>query len=200
MLRAIAAGLIVAASGLAVPTADAAPATYAFDKDHTSVQFAIQHHGISTFRGRFNDVDGKVVFDPEKPEASSCEVIIKAASVDTNVPKLDDHLRNPDFFEVEKYPDITFKSTSVKKASRDRLRIAGNLTMHGHTRPVVLDATINFSGIHPLSQYLDKYKDATYAGFTARTTILRSEFDMGLYTPSLSDTVDLILEVELRKQ
>lgn len=200
MLRAIAASLFIAASGLVHLTVHAAPATYAFDKAHTSVQFAIQHHGISTFRGRFNDVDGKVVFDPEKPEASSAEVTIKAASVDTNVPKLDDHLRNPDFFEVEKFPDITFKSTGVKKASRNRLQIEGNLTMHGHTRPVVLDAMINFTGTHPLSEYSDKYKGATYAGFSARTTILRSDFDMGLYTPSLSDTVDLILEVELRKQ
>lgn len=181
-------------------TAVVAGETYAFDKQHTNILFSIKHLGLSNFYGQFNDFDGTLVLDTEEPSKSKVDVTIDAASIDTDVEALDKHLRSPDFFDTDKYPKITFKSTKVQQVSKDTYRVTGKLKMHGKTKKVSFDAKLNFNGPHPLSNFSEKYKGAHYAAFSAKTKILRSDFDMALYTPNLSDDVELIIEAEFRRQ
>ena len=200
MHRIVIAVIIAASAALAPQASLGAPEKYGFDKNHSHIQFAIQHLGISTFLGQFNDFDGTVVFDSEDPSKSTVDLTIKAGSIDTDVEALDKHLRSPDFFEVEKYPVVTFKSVGVQQTSKDTYRIVGNLNMHGQTREVAIDAKFNFSGTHPLSEVSDSYKGAHYAGFSATASIIRSAFGMDYAIPNLADQVDLRLEIELRRQ
>ena len=178
----------------------AAAEQYSFDKDHSNILFSINHLGLSDFRGQFNRFDGKVVLDQENAANSSVSVTIQAASIDTDVEELDKHLRGADFFDTDKYPTITFTSTKVSKVSRNRFRITGDLTMHGVTRPVTLRARMNYVGDHPLGKFLDKYKGAYYAGFSATMSVQRSEFGIDRNVPILADEVDLTIEVELKRQ
>ena len=168
---------------LAPLTVLGAAQSYTFDKNHSHLQFGIQHLGISTFLGQFQSFDGSVVYDPDDPTKSSVEVTIDIASIDTDVEALDTHLKSPDFFEVEAYPTATFKSTSVQQVEAAVLRITGDLTMHGVTRWVVLDARLNFAGKHPLADVFPDWYSAYYRGFSATTSILRTDFNMGYATP-----------------
>jgi polyisoprenoid-binding protein YceI len=114
----------------------AAPVTYEIDAVHSEVSFKIRHL-VSNVRGRFNDFEGTIIYDAENPAASSVQVTIDAASIDTANEKRDDHLRSPDFFDVEKFPTLTFSSKEVK-VDGDRLLVSGELTMHGVTKPLTL--------------------------------------------------------------
>ncbi len=173
--------------------------SYGFDKEHTKILFAYNHVGLSMQYGRFGDFDGQVVFDQENPANSKVDVTIKAASIDTWVPALDDHLRSADFFDVEKFPEITFRSTEIRRTGKNTGQVVGDLTIKENTKPVVLDVTFNFAGEHPLSPYLDKYKGAQYASFSAQTKILRSDFGVEQFAPLTSDEIEIIIETELRK-
>jgi polyisoprenoid-binding protein YceI len=174
----------------------AAPEKFDFDKAHTNILFSVNHLGLSNFYGQFNDFDGQVVFDQEQPANSKVEITIKTASVDTDVPDLDKHLMAEDFFDAAKYPDIRFKSNTVVKAGRNRFHV----TLHGVTREVTLLATLNYAGEHPLSKFLDKYKGAYYAGFSATAVIRRSEFGITSYVPNVADEVNILIETELRRR
>ena len=178
----------------------AAPDKFEFDKAHTNILFSVNHLGLSNFFGQFNDFDGHVVFDQEKPANSKVEITIRTASVDTDVPDLDKHLLAEDFFDAAKYPDIRFKSNTVVKAGRNRYHVIGDLTLHGVTRQVTLLATLNYAGDHPLSKFLDKYKGAYYAGFSATAVIRRSEFGITSYVPNVADEVKIVIETELRRR
>ena len=187
------------ALGLGAGTAAQAANTYTFDKGHTKILFFWNHLGLSNQSARFDDFDGQLVFDPEKPETSKIDVTIKTASVDSDVPALDDHLKSADFFNAEKHPEITFVSKAVRKTGTDTGQVDGDLTINGMTKPVTLDVTFNFMGEHPLSAFNENYKGAQYVAFSARTRVLRSDFNVGLYAPLTSDTVDIMIETELRK-
>lgn len=117
-------------------------ATWTLDADHTAAEFSVKHMMVSNVKGQFSKVAGTVNLDEKAPSKSSVEATIDATTVDTRQPKRDAHLRSPDFFDVAKYPTLSFKSTSVKKVGKDHFRVAGNLTLHGVTRPVVLDTQI----------------------------------------------------------
>jgi polyisoprenoid-binding protein YceI len=122
------------------------------DPAHSSVGFSVKHMMFTTVRGRFRDVEGTVRADEERPERSSVEVEIRAASIDTGVPDRDAHLRSADFFDVERHPTITFRSRRVEGASalpEGRFRIVGELTMLGIPREVVLDAVFEGRGTDP---------------------------------------------------
>lgn len=138
MMVTLALAAFTLAASLPVMAAD-----YGIDTSHSSVSFQIKHLAISKVKGSFTDFTGSFSFDPAKPEATSAVAVIQMASVDTGNEKRDDHLRNPDFFEVEKYPTMTFKSTSVKMKNDEEGEITGNLTMHGVTKSVTLDLEIN---------------------------------------------------------
>jgi polyisoprenoid-binding protein YceI len=119
--------------------ATAATSTWQIDPNHSAAQFAVRHLAISTVRGAFTKVNGSVQLDDKDISKSSVEVTIDADSVDTRVPNRDKDLRSDHFFDVEKYPTITFKSTKVEQAEPGKLKVTGDLTIHGVTKQAVLD-------------------------------------------------------------
>lgn len=174
--------------------------TYNFDSTHTKIMFVYNHLGLSNQYGRFDGFDGEVVFSADKMAEAKVNVTIDANSIDTDVTKLDEHLKSPDFFDTAKYPKITFKSTGVKQTGSKSLQVAGDLTIKGKTLPVVLDATLNHNGEHPLAKFVKAYAGANWISFSAKTRVRRSDYDLGLYAPMTSDTVDIIIETELREK
>lgn len=177
----LAAALAFAFAGSAL----AAP--YKIDGGHTQVQFSYSHFGFSNITGRFDQVTGTFDFDAAKPENSSIAIEIPIASISTGVDKLDSHLKSPDFFDAEQFPLATFKSTGVKASGAGRLDMAGDLTIHGVTRPVVLAVTINKIG---------KKGEKDAAGFDASVTLKRSEFGIPMYTPAVSDEIRVSITME----
>jgi polyisoprenoid-binding protein YceI len=109
------------------------------DPYHTQVEFSAKHLGMMTVRGYFDEISAKADIDPDHPETSSVEVTISTASIRTNNGARDNDLRSSNFLEVDKYPEITFKSTSVEPAGPDHYKLTGDLTIKGNTRPVTLD-------------------------------------------------------------
>jgi len=126
------------AAALSLPAA-AATSTWQIDQNHSSAQFAVRHLGLSTVRGAFTKVNGAIQFDDKDITKSSVDVTIDAASVDTRVDGRDKDLRSDHFFEVAKYPTLTFKSTKVEQVEVGKLKVTGDLTIHGVTKQVVLD-------------------------------------------------------------
>jgi polyisoprenoid-binding protein YceI len=169
--------------------------TWTIDPAHSSVEFAVRHLMITTVRGRFTDVKGTVTADEVDPSKSTVEVVIDAASIDTREPQRDAHLRSADFFDVEKFPTLTFRSTGVGRGDAESFTLAGDLTIHGVTRPVVLDV-----------QSEGRIKDAwggIRSGFTATTKIKRSDFGLTWNQlleaggVTVSDEVKISLDVQL---
>jgi polyisoprenoid-binding protein YceI len=169
---------------------------WSVDKAHSGIHFVVRHMLISRVRGRFPDWTGTILADEQKPEASSVEVRIQAASIDTEEPKRDAHLRSADFFDVERHPEIVFRSTAVELRGEE-LRLTGELTMHGVTRTVRLDGERLGRGKDPWG--------GERMGFTARTSVDRREFGLtwnqALETGGVlvGDKVDIELEVEAVK-
>src|SRR5713226_8076331 len=112
--------------------------SWQFDPFHTQVEFAAKHLGMMTVRGNFPELTATGHIDPDHPEASSVEITIQTASLRTHNPQRDNDLRSSNFLEVDKYPTITFKSTSIEPAGPDRYTMTGDLTIKGTTRPVTL--------------------------------------------------------------
>lgn len=165
------------------------------DTAHSAVQFSIRHMMVSTVRGHFGKLTGTVRWDPAKPSAASVEAQVEVDSIDTREPKRDAHLKSPDFFDAQKYPVITFKSTSVTPAGAGRWKLAGDLTLRGVTRPVVFDVE---GPSEPV-----KGPGGLRTGATATTRINRKDFGMtwnrtldagGLV---LGEEVSITVDVEL---
>ena len=142
-------------------------ATYKIDADHTAVSFKVRHI-LTPVQGYFRQFEGTFDYDPEKPDTWKTETTIQAASIDTNVAARDKHLRSADFFDVEKYPTITFKSTGVTDVTPTGAKLSGILTMHGIEKPVTLDLEIQGIVKDPWNN--------TIASFTATTKINRKDF------------------------
>jgi len=172
----------------------AAPQTFNIDPMHTPVPFTYSHFGFSNPTGRLEDIKGTVVVDQADWAKSSVSVTMPLSGLHTGVPKLDEHMKTPDFFDAAKFPDVTFKSTKVSKTGAETLDIAGDLTVHGVTKPVTLHARVNKIGEN-------KMISSTTAGFDADTTIKRSEFGVGKYVPMVSDEVKvhITLSADLAK-
>jgi polyisoprenoid-binding protein YceI len=181
--------LIAAALALVSTVAFAAPTSYKIDPNHTDVVASWSHFGFSNPIANFLKADGVIVYDPANVAASKVEVTLPLDGLDAQVPDFNDHLRSADFFDAAQYPTITFKSTSVKAAGKNRLTVVGDLTIKGITKPVTLDVTINKLGVHPLGQ-----REA--AGFNATTTVKRTDFGLGKYAPNVSDEVKLTITTE----
>lgn len=178
------------AAALALATAPAFATSYTLDPDHTQVVFSWNHFGFSNPSAQFGKVEGTLQFDPAHPTQAAVDVTIPIASINTNVPKLDEHLQKADFFNVAKYPVATFKSTKVEQgATADKLQVTGDLTVHGVTKPVVLDVTINKVAEHPM-------RKVAAAGFDATATIQRSQFGISGYVPNVSDDIKLRITSE----
>ncbi|RNF81944.1 YceI family protein [Montanilutibacter psychrotolerans] len=181
---ALAAALVTTSLG-----AFAAPLSYTIDPNHTDVTASWSHLGFSNPLAHFGQVEGVIVHDADNVTASSVKVTIPLAGLNSHVEAFDEHLRSADFFDAEKFPTITFASTSVEAAGEGKLKVAGDLTVHGVTKPVVLDVTINKIGEHAMAK-------RAAAGFDATTTIKRSDFGVGKYAPNVSDEVIIRITTE----
>jgi polyisoprenoid-binding protein YceI len=189
---AVTAGL---AAALAL-SASAGTTTWQIDPQHSSAQFAVTHLMISTVRGEFHGLKGTLSLDDKDITKSTVEVTIDANSVDTREPNRDAHLKSPDFFDVAKYPSITFKSTKVEQVSPGELKVTGDLTMRGVTRQVVL----NVDGPKaPIKDPMGMQRTAV----SATTKINRQDFGLS-WNKTLdsggvvvSDDVNITLDVEM---
>ncbi|HUZ02470.1 MAG TPA: YceI family protein [Thermomicrobiaceae bacterium] len=173
-------------------------ATWKIDPVHSDVEFAIRHMMVSTVKGRFSDVTGTISFDPADPTTGSVEVSMSVASVDTRTEARDNHLRSGDFFDVERFPAITFQSKRVERGRGERYHVVGDLTIRDTTREVTLDA--EFFGTHP-----DPYGNVR-AGFSASTSFNRSDFGLN-YNAAIEaggvvigDSVKVSIEIEAVQQ
>jgi len=180
---------LTAALVFASASAFAAPVTYKIDPNHTDVVASWSHFGFSNPIAHFGQVDGAITYDPKNVGTSKVEVTIPLAGLNANVEKFNEHLRSADFFDAEKYPTITFKSTKVEAAGDKKLRVFGDLTIKGVTKSVVLDTTINKIGDHPMAK-------RAAAGFDATTTIKRSDFGVDAFVPNVSDNVTIRITTE----
>ncbi len=172
---------------LGAPPAFAAD-TYELDPVHSTFQFRVKHLGVSYTYGRFNEQKGAFVIDAEDPSKNSIEVEIKTASIDTANKMRDEHLSGPDFFDVAKFPTMTFKSTSFKKKEGDTYAVEGDLTIHGVTKKVTFDAT--FVGAAP------GMKGEHRAGWEATLVINRADYGMNYMPDAIGTEVTLQIGVE----
>ncbi|MEV4557124.1 YceI family protein [Kitasatospora sp. NPDC049285] len=143
---------------------------YAIDAAHSKIGFAVRHAMVTNVRGEFTEYEGKLHLDGSNPAASTAELVIKVASVNTNQAQRDEHLRTGDFFEAETYPEITFKSTSAERIDGDTYRMHGDLTIKGTSRPVILD--LEYTGAAT-----DVY-GANRVGFEGGTTVDRTTWGL----------------------
>ena len=165
--------------------------TYSIDSRHTLPSYEINHFGWSTQRGRFEKVTGKIVLD-RAAASGSVDVTIDVTSVSTGIAKLDEHLKSEDFFNVAKYPTMTFKSKKLHFSGDKLTAVDGELTLLGVTKPL----TLTISGFQCGTNQMVK-KDA--CGADATGTIKRTEFGMAKYAPALGDDVKLLINVEALK-
>ena len=178
-------------------TTPAGVTTWKIDPAHSSVEFAVKHMMITTVKGRFTDVTGDIQFDEGDPTGSRADIRITAASIDTREAQRDAHLRSADFFDVDKFPTLEFRSTRIE-GGPDEFDMAGKLTIHGVTRPLTLKVTHEGHGKDPWG--------GERAGYSATTAIKRSDFGLNwnaaLETGGflVGDTVKITLDVELIKQ
>jgi len=168
--------------------------TYEIDQNHTQVRFGWNHFGFSSPTATLEKFSGNLQLDPADLTKSSVSVTFSLDGLHTGVAKLDDDLKAPAFFDAAKYPQITFKSTKVEKAANNGLKVSGDLTVHGVTKPVVLNAKVNKLGDSPMGK-------GPSAGFDADVTLKRSEFGVDKYVPGVSDeiTVHITLDSHLVK-
>ncbi|MEI6558360.1 MAG: YceI family protein [Rhodospirillaceae bacterium] len=198
ILASLALALALASPALAAPAAagpDLARAesgSYAIDKSHAKIIFSLSHFGFSTYYGLFTGFDAKLALDAKTPAKSNLEVTVDIASVATTNPKLDEHLKSPDFLDAAKFPTAVFKAGTITVTGPAAGTVAGTLTLHGVTKPVVLKTTFNGGGINPVSK---KY----VLGFDASTTIKRSEFGIVTYVPMVGDEVTLTISGEFNR-
>ena len=170
----------------------AAPETYVLDGSHTFPRFSYSHLGYSTQLSRFNTTTGKVVFD-KAAKTGSVDVEIDTKSVDTGSTLFNEHIQGEDFLDTAKYPKAIFKSTKVVFEGEKPVKIEGNLTIKGVTKPVTLTVTSFQAMPHPMQK-----KDAI--GANAYTTIKRTEFNAGKYAPHVGDEVRIDIALEAIKQ
>jgi polyisoprenoid-binding protein YceI len=169
---------------------------YEVDPSHTQVMFKVRHMGVSTVTGKFNRFAATFAYDPDDPSASWVTATIDAASIDTDNERRDNHLRSPDFFAADSYPTLTFQSTGVEEVEDGRLRVAGDLSIRGVTRPVVLDVVLEGATVGGEGRPI--------VGWTAETAVNRKDY--GLLWNRLTeaggwvvgDEVRIVLEVEAR--
>lgn len=181
----------VAATSFAAP-AFAAPEAYVLDPSHSQIVFSYNHLGYSTNWGMFSGFEGEIAFDQEDPAASSVTVSFPVRTMLTGWEARFEHFMGEDFFGAAEDEMVTFASTGIELTGETTALITGDLTLNGVTKPVVLDATLNQVGDHPMA-------NKPWAGFDATTTVLRSDFEVGAFAPFVSDEVELMISVEATK-
>ncbi len=181
--------LLAAALSLFAASAVAAPLTYRLDPNHTQVIAQWSHFGFSHPSAYFGQADGTLVYDADDIAASSVQVTLPLVGLNALVADFTEHLKSADFFDAAKFPDATFKSTRVQDMGKGKLKVTGNLTIKGITRPVVLEVTLNKAAVQPMAK-------RQAIGFDATATIKRSDFNVALYVPNVSDEVTLRITTE----
>lgn len=166
----------------------AKPEVYELDNDHSFAIFSINHLGVSTTIGRFNDKKGSLVFDSEKPENSKIDFTIMTESVDTHNQKRDDHLRGPDFFNAKQFPVMSFKSKSIKSTGKDTYDVSGEIMIHGTKKDMSFSVQKIGEGKDPWGGYR--------MGGIARFKIKRSDFGMNFMVGPVADEVDVTFAFE----
>ncbi len=195
---ALAAALLAASApnALAQASSDAASVkagTYKVEAYHTQIGFSVLHFGFTPFSGFFSGASGSLKLDPAHPSASALDVSVPVQSVTTTVGQLDTELKGAQWFDAAQFPNATFKSTTIVLVGKDRATITGDLTLHGVTRPVVLNAHFVGAGVNPLDK-------AYTVGFEATGTFKRSDFGVKTYVPMVGDDVTLTIAGAFERQ
>ncbi|WP_127078982.1 YceI family protein [Rhodomicrobium lacus] len=177
--------------------AEVAPAavqegTYTVEASHTRVLFAVSHMGFSTWYGEFTGVSGKLTLAPASIEKSSLDIRIPTKSVSTSNAKLDGELKAADWFDAAKFPEITFKAKQIERTGDRTAKVTGDLTFHGVTKPVTLDAVFNGAGTNPINKQYT-------VGFEATGAIKRSDFGVKTYVPLIGDDVKIIISAAFER-
>jgi polyisoprenoid-binding protein YceI len=171
----------------------AAQDTWQIDPAHTAAQFSVRHLGISTVRGAFTKVSGTVQYDAANLGKSSIQTTIDATSVDTRVEMRDNDLRSPNYLDVKKYPTITFQSKKIEAAGAGKLKVTGDLTIHGVTKEVVLDVD------GPSAPIKDPWGNQRM-GASAATKINRMDFGVAGAPGMIGDDITITLDIEMFKK
>lgn len=182
---------ILGSAALAVPLA-AQSDTWKLDPNHSAAQFSVRHLGISTVRGNFNKISGTAVYDPADPTKDSVDITIDAASIDTRVENRDKDLRSDHFFDVEKYPTLTFKSRRVESVGAGKLKVIGDLTMHGVSKEVTLD-------VDGPTEPMKDQRGNQHMGASATTKLNRSDFGMTADAAVVGNEIDITIDAEFTK-
>ncbi|WP_417741428.1 YceI family protein [Salipiger sp.] len=180
---------LVAAAPIA---ATAAPEAYEIDSSHAQIVFSYNHLGFSTGYGMFSGFEGDISYDAEDPAASSVEVSFPVKSMMTGWEARFEHFMSDDFFGASDDDMVTFTSTGIEVTGENTALITGDLTLNGVTKEVVLDTTLNQAGEHPM-------EGKPWLGFTATTTLVRSDYNVGAFAPYVSDEVELEISLEAMK-
>jgi len=173
--------------------------SWQIDFAHSEIQFKVRHMMVSWVRGQFEHFSGSVTLDEEHPERTTVEVSIDAASINTRQPDRDGHLKSPDFLDIANYPTLNFRSTRVEVTGKDTAKLHGDLTIHGVTKPVVLDVRYHGQAKSPFGPMVS-------AGFSAETAINRKDWGLGwnMLVESggvlVGDELNVSIELELMKQ
>ncbi|GAA6207839.1 YceI family protein [Cognatishimia sp. WU-CL00825] len=183
----LAAGLMAAAT---VASADAEK--YALDPSHSQIVFTYNHLGYSTTYGMFSGFSGDIMFDQENPAESSVSVAFPVKTMLTGWEQRFGHFMSPDFFGAADDEMVSFASTSIEVTGENTALITGDLTLNEVTKSVVLNATLNQAGDHPM-------EGKAWAGFDATTTLVRSEYNLGMFAPFVGDEVSVNISVEAMK-
>ena len=199
LTRTIALGGATLVAAFLIAPSSARAETWELDQTHTQIGFSVKHLMVTNVRGHFKKFDGKIELDEKDPTKSTVVVNVDTRSIDTNEEKRDAHLRAPDFFDADKFPAMTFKSTKVQKVGKDKYKVIGDLTIRGTTKPVVLLVE------GPTKPLKDPW-GGTRSGLTATGTINRKDFGLTYNTVleaggvAVGEDVKLQIEAELIKK
>jgi len=186
------AGIAVAAGQLNTDPAAVTPGAYVVEPSHTRVQFAVSHIGFTQFFGDFTGAKGSLLLDPQNLANSKVDITLPVASVSTTNATLDGELKSADWLDAATYPTIRFVSTKVVRTAPDKATITGELTLHGVTKPVELQASFNGSGVNPLDK-------AYTVGFDATGKFKRSDFGVKTYLPMIGDETSVRISAAFEK-
>jgi polyisoprenoid-binding protein YceI len=184
--------LIAGLAFTALARADGEPDVYKVEKTHVDLLFSVSHLGFTQKHGSFRDLDATLTCRPERIEACKVEVVVRADAIDTGDEARDKDLRSERFFDTAKYPDIRFVSRKVTHNGMTGLTIEGDLTMHGVTKPLSLDATFNKLAPNPFDQ-------RPTLGFSAHGTLKRSDFGITGLLPMIGDEVSIVIDAEFNR-